>query len=345
MPGRRASKKPVTSSGPRRESSARMPNSTRLLRLLLWSVLGVAVFGVLARLLMLPSISLPDSADSPLESGSAGAEAVLPYVSAVEVVKKYPHDPSAFTQGLVFGGDGTLYESLGLYRQSGVRAVDLESGRVLSHTANAPDVFGEGAEVVRREGEERLVQLSWKNRLAFEYNLPNLTLRRTVQTQIGREGWGLAFDGAMLYVTDSGTELFHVDPESYKVVKSVPIIDPKLGGKRIHGVNELEWVSEYGELWGNVYPMYQHKSSECVVRIDASTGQVIGWIDMRGLLAQQRREVRSNGMHYPLNGIAIHPQSHRIYATGKQWDTLFEIKLSPRPKVGPEHVAQACNLG
>lgn len=128
-----------------------------------------------------------------------------------------------------------------------------------------------------------------------------------------------------------------------QVLKEVPILAPKLGHKKVHGVNELEWVN--GELWGNIYPMYQHKSSECVVRIDANTGKVIGWVDLRGLLAKQRSSVRTNSRNFVLNGIAYHEQSGRLYVTGKKWDQMYQIRLKPAPHLGPDHVKSVCNLG
>jgi len=147
----------------------------------------------------------------------------------------------------------------------------------------------------------------------------------------------------MLYVTDSGASLFHVDPTTYEVVRKLPIIDRRLGGKHIHGVNELEWVD--GELWGNVYPMYQRSYSECIVRINASTGRVLGWLDMRGLFARQRPTVRAQPMSFVLNGIAFHAPSKRLIVTGKRWDEMYQVHLQPLTDAGPEHIESVCNLG
>lgn len=193
------------------------------------------------------------------------------YVSGYDIVNEYPHDPTAFTQGLAFGSDGTLYESDGLYRHSAVRVVELNTGKSIKSFANPSNVFGEGLVV----HDNKLIQLSWKENVIHELTVPDLTLVRSLHKVIGHEGWGLASDGATLYVTDSGHELFHVDPATYEIRKRMPIIDARLGGalgQRVHGVNELEWVE--GELWGNVYPMYQGKHSECVVRINATSGEV-----------------------------------------------------------------------
>lgn len=259
-------------------------------------------------------------------------------MSGYEIVHTFPHDSTKFTQGLTFTADGSLYESDGLYRQSVVRKVDIETGNSLQTFTNPSNIFGEGLTV----HDGKLLQLSWKEHTIHELSLPDMTLVRMVNQRIGAEGWGLATDGQILYVTDSGYELFHVEPGSYAVLKRMPIYDPKLG-QRVHGVNELEWVE--GELWGNVFPMYQGKASECIVRINATNAEVLGWIDMTGLLAKQREAVRRSSHNYVLNGIAYHPSSRRLYVTGKKWDKMYQVRITSRPELGPQHVLGRCELG
>lgn len=122
----------------------------------------------------------------------------------------------------------------------------------------------------------------------------------------------------------------------------MPIHDPRLG-RDVFGVNELEWVE--GELWGNVYPMYQGTHSECIVRINATSGEVLGWLDFRGLLARQRATVRMSPHNYVLNGIAYHEPTRQIYVTGKNWDQMYQVRLRPQPALGEDHVTAHCNLG
>jgi len=222
-----------------------------------------------------------------------------------------------------------------------VRLVDAQSGHSLKKTTLPREAFGEGLVV----HGDMLVQLCWKRHLIYEYSLPSLQLKRTVPFNIGAEGWGLATDGTSFYVTDSRAALFVVAPGSYKLIQQLEIFDPKLSQpkKLIYGVNELEWVA--GELWGNVYPMYQHKHSECIVRINATTGQVNGWIDMHGLIDKQSAAVRAAPHSYVLNGIAYHEQSGRLYLTGKKWDHMYQIRLRSQPQLGPQHVHSVCNLG
>lgn len=172
------------------------------------------------------------------ELGGEPAPRAETYVSGFEVVHTYPHDPSQFTQGLAFAPDGTLWESDGLYRHSVVRQVDIESGRSLKTYPNPSNIFGEGAVV----HDNKLIQLSWKENKIHEFSLPDLKLLRAVDVHIGKEGWGLASDGHSFYVTDSGHELFVVEPHTYRVLRRMPIVDPAMHN-RIHGVNELEWVN------------------------------------------------------------------------------------------------------
>lgn len=266
----------------------------------------------------------------------------LPYVSTFEILATYPHSPSAFTQGLVFDGEGRLYESDGLFGKSGVREVEVRTGNSRKWTAQPHEAFGEGLQPLGN----KLIQLTWKNNQVFEYRHDTLQHIRTVPVSIGRECWGLAADpaGTKLYITDSTDMLFHVEPETYRVLDKFKIVDPLLGPKAIHGVNELEWV--HGELWGNIYPMYQGKHSECVVRIDPANGKVKGWVDMRGLLARQASHVTRAPMNYVLNGIAWHEPTDRLYVTGKMWNNMYQVHIKGADELStPEHVHRHCQLG
>lgn len=277
---------------------------------------------------------------APQQQGHRRAPQLTTYVSRYEIVAEFPHDGSAFTQGLAFDpATGKLYESDGIYQHSGVREVDIETGSTVKLAKNSPTIFGEGLVV----HNEKLVQLSWRENTVTEFQVGDLKKVRELKVDIGREGWGLATDGSIFYITDSGHELFHVEPETYRTLQRMPIVDERLGNRRIYGVNELEMVG--GELWGNVYPMYQRKYSECVVRIDPASGKVVGWIDMHGLFAKQGAHVRSGPSHYVLNGIAFHAESGRIYVTGKNWDRMYEVRPVPAPELDEAHVQRVCNLG
>jgi len=269
----------------------------------------------------------------------------LGYVSKYEIIETHPHDPRAFTQGLIFDNAGTMYESLGMYGHSGVRSVDVRTGSAHASTSMRFQNFGEGIAILGDgKADSKLIQLTWKEHRIFEYKLPSLQLIRDVPQTFGREGWGVAYDGKQLYVTDSTDMLFHVDATTYQMTRQMKVIDPKLGNKAIHGVNELEWVN--GELWGNVYPLYQGKHSECIVRIDPETGLVRGWIDMHGLFAMQSSKVRGQPHNNVLNGIAYHKQTDRLYVTGKMWENMYQVKIVQAPELSTtEHINRVCSLG
>ena len=273
------------------------------------------------------------------------------YVAAFEIVTSFPHDADAFTQGLAFDAGGKLYESDGLYRKSAVRSVDVMTGHSERRVANAANHFGEGIAIVGN----RMLQLTWQEKVVNEFSLPDLQLRHShdlpcakgTDTQPTRcnEGWGLAYDGKRLYLTDSTDKLFFLNPSTFEsVAPPVQIYDHRMK-RPVHGVNELEWVD--GELWGNVFPMYQGEASECIVRINATDASVIGWIDLRGLQAMQREAVRRTPHNYVLNGIAYHPSSKRLYVTGKQWDKMYHVrvKAAEHDMQKPQWVESNCHLG
>ena len=268
------------------------------------------------------------------------------YVSTYEIIQTWPHDPTAFTQGLGFDADGNLYESDGLYHHSAVRAVDVRTGTSKTKTDNDARHFGEGIEIIGN----RMLQLTWKENVIHEYALPSLARTTTYELPCKpycHEGWGLTYDSVAhkLYMSDGTDKLFTLNPDDLtaKEAHSKQIYDGRLG-RPIFGVNELEWVD--GELWGHVYPMYQHSGSECIVRINATDASVIGWIDMRGLLDKQREQVRRSPTSLVLNGIAYHPTSGRLYVTGKHWDNMYQVRIKPeeRSKQTAEFVTSVCAL-
>jgi len=269
-------------------------------------------------------------------------------------VREFNHDPDgtrSFTQGLEFHPDGTLYESVGLYGKSHVRSINLHPDgtmEVLAKAKNQNHIFAEGIAI---DGDN-IYQVTWKEKTLNTFSRAGgkLALTGSKPFTIGAEGWGLALRGDKLYLTDSGDSLYTLDKSNFQQIgKEKKIIDPKLKGAdestnafAISGVNELEMVE--GELWGNVYPMYQGSHSECIVRINATTAEVIGWIDMHGLLAKQDSHVRNNPGSYVLNGIAYHGDSGRLYVTGKEWKKIYQVRIHPT-EYGPDHVMRKCGLG
>jgi glutamine cyclotransferase len=229
-------------------------------------------------------------------------------VAGYRVLATYPHDPNAYTQGLVFI-DGTLYEGTGLEGQSELRRVDLDTGMVLQRHALGEQYFGEGIAVVG----DRIYQITWQSGIAFVYDRE--TFDRLETFAYGGEGWGLTTDGERLIMSDGSDRLFFRDPETFAVTGSVRVRDD---GLPVTYLNELEYID--GEVWANVY------QTDWIVRIDPASGEVIGWIDMRGL--RPANDPRWENVDV-LNGIARDPDSGRLFVTGKDWPELFEIELIP----------------
>jgi len=227
-----------------------------------------------------------------------------------DVTARYPHDPAAYTEGLVWG-DGALYESTGLNAQSDVRRVDLKTGRVLASRALAANRFGEGLTLLHG----RLFQLTWKDGVAYTYDPATLTPGDSFH--YAGEGWGLTTDGHSLILSDGSNRIRFLDPDSFHVTKTIAVVD---GNLPVNELNELEYVN--GEIYANIW----HDNR--IVTIDPQTGHINGWIDLTGLLppgdVQDEEAV--------LNGIAYDQIGNRLFVTGKLWPRLFEIKLKPGVK-------------
>ena len=229
-------------------------------------------------------------------------------VYGYRVVNVYPHDPRAYTQGLIFR-NGFLYESTGLNGRSTLRKVELTTGEVLQEERLDRQYFAEGL----TELGGRLFQLTWKSNAAFVYDLPTFTLERTF-TFTG-EGWGLTHDGTRLIVSDGTDVLRFFEPSTFRPLGGVPVVD---AGLPVGNLNELEYVR--GEIYANVWP------TDRIARISPDSGRVLAWIDLTGLLPTVGR-LDSQAV---LNGIAFDPEEDRLFVTGKLWPNLFEITLERR---------------
>jgi len=221
------------------------------------------------------------------------------------VVHEYPHDPEAYCQGLVFD-NGVLHESTGRRGQSTVRTVELETGKVLRKTDLPAHYFGEGLALV----DNRLIQITWEEGIARIYERD--TLKAINQFEYQGEGWGLAFDGKNLIMSDGSEVLVFRDPQTFKEVRRITV---KMKGARLPELNELEVVE--GEVWANVW------KKDYIVRIDPATGEVLGVVDLSGIF--DRHKVDDEDA--VLNGIAYDPKGKRLFVTGKLWPKLFEIEV------------------
>jgi glutaminyl-peptide cyclotransferase len=228
-------------------------------------------------------------------------------MASYEVVKSYPHDRGAFTQGLVYL-DGMFYEGTGLNGQSTIRKVKVETGEVLQQRQIDEKYFGEGIAILG----DKLVQLTWQSETGFVYDRESFKPLRTFSYQ--GEGWGLTHDGSRLIMSDGSATIRFLDPESLKETGRITVRD---GARPIGNLNELEFVK--GELFANVY------MTDRIVRFSPKTGQVTGWIDLAGLLSPRE----AVGVDV-LNGIAYDAAGDRLFVTGKLWPRVFEIRLVPR---------------
>jgi glutamine cyclotransferase len=224
-------------------------------------------------------------------------------VLSYDVVKTYPHDSAAFTQGLIFR-DGYLFESTGLNGQSSLRKVKLETGDVVERRSVDKRYFAEGL----TDWKGRLLQLTWETNIGFVYDLSTFAPLGTF-TYKG-EGWGLTHDDARLIMSDGSSALRFLDPETQREIGRVIVKD---GDRPIEHLNELEFIR--GEVWANVW------LTDRIAIIAPGTGQVAAWLDLTGLRppAPQGNDV--------LNGIAYDAGGDRLFVTGKLWSRLFEIRV------------------
>jgi glutaminyl-peptide cyclotransferase len=244
---------------------------------------------------------------------------LVPHAFAADtyrIVRTYPHDPHAFTQGLIFV-DGSLYESTGLNGQSSLRMVDLATGRNLQSQPVDSKYFAEGLTA----WGATLVQLTWESHVAFVYDRFSFRVLRTFS--YSGEGWGLTQDGKSLILSDGSDTLRFFDPATFRDVRHVSVKDH---GKPVTEINELEFI--HGEIYANIW------HSDRIARIAPGTGKVLGWIDLKGLLADSERATPEA----VLNGIAYDSVHDRLFVTGKLWPKLFEIRVVPEPlKPVPAH--------
>jgi len=230
------------------------------------------------------------------------------------IVHTYPHDPHAFTQGLVFA-DGHLYESTGINGQSSLRMLDLSTGRILQEQPVDSKYFAEGLTA----WGSTLVQLTWDTHVGLVYDRFSFRLLRTFS--YSGEGWGLTHDDKSLILSDGTPTLRFLDPATFKQSRRLTVKDR---GKPVSDINELEYID--GQVYANIW------HSDRIARISPRTGKVLGWIDLAGLLPPSDRSTPEA----VLNGIAWDAEHHRLFLTGKLWPRLFEIQVVPeRAKTKP----------
>ena len=225
------------------------------------------------------------------------------YHYTYQIVNVYPHDKTAFTQGLIFE-DGVLFESTGLYGQSTLRRVELETGNVTQLIKLSDNLFGEGITIF----EDKIIQLTWRNNIGFVYDKNSFELLQTFNYPT--EGWGITHNGSVLIMSDGTATLYFLDPETFKIIDQVEVYDED----PVTLLNELEYMNEriYANIW---------KENKIAI-INPQTGQVAGWVDLTGINPSEKQSPDN-----VLNGIAYDQNGDRLFFTGKRWSKLYEIKL------------------
>lgn len=257
------------------------------------------------------------SNSKPMGNGNTNTKPAALPVYTYDIVKTYPHDPNAFSQGLVFK-DGFLYESTGELGESTLRKVDLETGKILKKYDLPKEVFAEGIAIL---GDE-VYQLSWQNNMGWVYSVDDFKLLR--EFQYSGQGWGLTHDGTNLFMSDGTHVIRIVNPKDFSTVRTIVVKDEN--GRPLMKLNELEYVK--GELWANIWHSEEMNKPNHIARIDPATGKLLGWIDLGNISPDDQN---GNGKEEnTLNGIAYDEASDRLFVTGKNWKKLFEIKVKPK---------------
>jgi glutamine cyclotransferase len=265
---------------------------TKELSLRKWHAAITAIFAVA---LVLCAIFFVTISNQPVNSTT------LHYTYSI--VNAYPHDSHAFTEGLVFD-NGSLYESTGLYGNSTLRRVELETGKLLQVHALPAQLFGEGITIVA----SRIIQLTWRSHIGFVYDKNSFALLQ--EFSYPTEGWGITFDGTRLIMSDGTANLYFLDPETFQKVGQIQVHDTA----PVTELNELEYIQ--GEIYANIW------TEQRIAIISPQTGEVRAWINLTGLYNPPDQDPNS-----VLNGIAYDAIGNRLFVTGKTWPMLYEIKL------------------
>jgi len=232
---------------------------------------------------------------------------VTPKLLKYKIVNTYPHDTASFTEGLEFYKD-TLYESTGQNGISYLRKYDYKTGKIFKQIDLDSQYFGEGITIINN----KIFQLTWQNKTGFIYNATTWKLEKTFTYDKDIEGWGMTNDGKYIYQTDKTEKIWKMDPKTQKMIDYINVYS---GSLKIQSINELEWIN--GKIYTNVF------QKESIAVVDPQTGAVEGVLDMSGL-----RKFINAGPDDVLNGIAYNPKTKTIFVTGKNWNKMFEIKVS-----------------
>ena len=224
------------------------------------------------------------------------------------IVASYPHDTSSYTQGLIWNNN-SIYEGTGLEGHSRLMRVDLKNGKVENAVALDPSVFGEGITLLN----DRIYQLTWQSHKVYVYDAK--TFKKIKEFNWDHEGWGLTHNGKELIISTGDSNLYFVDPETFKLLRIVGVTNNN--GPQ-GNLNELEYIN--GAVFANIY------LTDYIIRIDPATGRITGKMDLNGILEKSGQHVNKEEGNV-LNGIAYDSVKNSLYITGKKWPLLYEMKL------------------
>jgi glutamine cyclotransferase len=228
-----------------------------------------------------------------------------------KVIKVYPHDTSAYTEGLLYQ-DGYLYESTGEPGHSDLRKVSLETGKVVQRARIDAKYFGEGSAIVG----DKIMMLTYRDKVGFVFDKKTFKLLNTFTNNVGVEGWGVGFDGKKIYMDDSTNRIWFLNKDNYRQIGYIDVYDNQ---KAIDRVNELEYID--GKLYSNVY------TTDTILMINPKTGAVLQRIDMKNLWPMADRPKNFDFENNVLNGIAWDPKGRRLFVTGKKWPHLYQVEF------------------
>jgi glutamine cyclotransferase len=234
-----------------------------------------------------------------------------PDMLTYKVIRKFPHDTSAYTEGLLYQ-DGYLYESTGVAGHSDIRKVDLETGKVLQKTKIDDKYFGEGSAIVG----DKIVMFTWKDKVGLVFDKKTLKQIGQFNNNVGIEGWGVTFDGTKLYLDDSSNRIWLLDKDDYHQTGFIDVFDNQ---GPIEQINELEYID--GKIYANIY------TYDTIITIDPKTGAVLQSVNMTGLYPYKDRPAGFDSENNVLNGIAWDAKGKRLFVTGKKWPWLYQVEF------------------
>ncbi|MCZ4225349.1 glutaminyl-peptide cyclotransferase [Pedobacter rhodius] len=237
--------------------------------------------------------------------------AKAPDLYTYKVITKFPHDTSAYVEGLEYH-DGFFYEGTGEKGKSDLRKVNVQTGKVLQRARLDTALFGEGITLIGN----KILQLTWMDKKAFVYDKDTFKQLAEFPYSVGREGWGLTFDGQKIYTSDGSNTIYLMNKDTYQKIGSIEVFDDK--GSR-DNINELEYID--GKIYANVY------LTNDIIIINPENGTIEGKIDLTGLFPSDYFKAGTERDNNVLNGIAYDKAGKRLFVTGKKWPYIFEIKI------------------